>query len=166
MAKANDGQIGGTHYRPGVKLMHWDVVDKYCGYLEGYGSKYIMRWRVSPTPLKDIQKSIHIFTKILECYDLENRGLRDNNEGGVGVPPSVLRDFYAENKVEHPVDRQILTGMLTWNSSDDLLTILASLQELLPKAKLLQERLARSHIDNTGQRNVRGYVHSEEEDGR
>ena len=187
---ANDMQVNGDHYRPGAKLQHWDLADRYLGYLDGYGSKYLMRWRKSPTPLSDIQKSIHIFTKLLERVLQEGRWPRRNNDGSFGVPPGVLRDFHNENKIEDTVDKLILSSMFTWQNSKDLQSIITLLQGLLPEATNLQRTRdgvaqdapradnatgrfgklraedARVRADKTGQDNVRGYVHSEEDDGR
>jgi len=143
----------------------------YCGYLEGYASKYLMRWRVSPTPLKDIEKSIHITTRLLERHLYEGRKARPNGED-FGIPKMLFVDFINENGITNATDQRILGLLGRWVHKGHLEEAIQRLNELLPAAKKLQEvRDAPSggedrRVDNTGQQNTRGYVHEEEDDGR
>lgn len=66
MAKANDTQVGGDHYRKFGDLQHWDVVKHFkLGYLEGCATKYIFRHR-DKNGAADIRKAIHYLEKLLE----------------------------------------------------------------------------------------------------
>jgi hypothetical protein len=103
---ANDRQIGGTHYQS--PYQHWDMMDDYnIAYLEGYASKYLVRWRKSPKPIQDLEKSLHICEKILERYQ---QGRRRNYSSK--IPLSVMDKFISVNDVEP--ERTPLQFLLCW----------------------------------------------------
>jgi len=65
MAKANDMQVGGQHYR-GVKIQHWDIVDMHrLDYFQGQITKYVMRWR-DKGGMQDLLKAQHFLAKYIE----------------------------------------------------------------------------------------------------
>ena len=63
-------QVGGSHYERqgavcphcGGKVQHWDLFASEP-YLEGYASKYLMRWR-EKGGIQDLDKAISIIQKI------------------------------------------------------------------------------------------------------
>jgi len=68
VARANDTQIGGTHYKKKKEIQHWD----YCAdmpYLEARCIAYIDRhW--DKNGIQDLEKALHFIQKILETrYD-------------------------------------------------------------------------------------------------
>lgn len=75
MARANDKQIGGHHYK-GRKIEPWD----YClannlGYLESSGIKYITRWK-DKGGIADIEKAIHYLEKLVEWTKDQEKSTR------------------------------------------------------------------------------------------
>ena len=65
MSKANEKQVGGSHYGGGA-LQHWDVVDKFkLDYFQGQITKYVMRWK-DKNGLEDLKKARHFLDKYIE----------------------------------------------------------------------------------------------------
>lgn len=69
--KANDIQIGGTHYKQ-HNLEPWDAItswekDGAIGYLEGNAIKYIVRHK-SKGKKADLEKAIHYLQKYIEIH--------------------------------------------------------------------------------------------------
>jgi hypothetical protein len=72
-------QVGGTHYaRPGAVcphcgqgIQHWDLFASEP-YLEGYASKYLMRWR-EKGGIEDLEKAISIIQKIIAIEKLRTK---------------------------------------------------------------------------------------------
>lgn len=63
-ADPNSRQVGGDHYARGGKLQHWDLIENYgIGYLEGYATKYILRWR-DKNGVEDLRKADHCVEKL------------------------------------------------------------------------------------------------------
>lgn len=136
--KANDYQVGGTHYSKGGALQHWDFIEDHgFGYLEGYATKYIMRWRVSPTPYKDLNKSRHVIVKLKEKFHEKGR----INRGF--VTDDQLEEFFAANGLTEPLDKTILTCVFKWLSDTQLDAAVNAIDQLLPMAK--QKQLEREH---------------------
>lgn len=64
MSKANETQVGGSHYRN--EYQHWDlVVDLGLGYYEGQVTKYVTR-HTKKNGLQDLQKASHFLDKLME----------------------------------------------------------------------------------------------------
>jgi len=63
--KANDKQVGGSHYA--VKAIQpWDyIVANNLGYLEGNIVKYISRWK-DKNGVQDLKKAQHYLQKLIE----------------------------------------------------------------------------------------------------
>lgn len=66
--KANDEQTGGTHYGL-TEWQHWDWVAENCGpgYLVGYATKYIIRWK-RKGGAEDLKKAGHTLRKLRELH--------------------------------------------------------------------------------------------------
>ena len=57
-------QVGGDHYRGDYQ--HWDwCVDHRLGYLEGYATKYLPRWRLKGG-VEDLRKCRSVVEKMME----------------------------------------------------------------------------------------------------
>jgi len=76
MSKANEKQVGGTHYKNNVLPDHWDVVRLLnWDYFLGNATKYL--WRLgkkdkSPEgQLQDLEKAIHYLEKKREIMKAE-----------------------------------------------------------------------------------------------
>lgn len=110
--RANDRQVGGEHYRKsGRRWTHWDVVERHgVGYLEGYATKYIDRWR-DKGGVQDLEKADHCVQKLLELYDESVRLPR-----GI-VPVSVLAEFNRDRPV---VEAGLMHLLLRWESRGHL----------------------------------------------
>jgi hypothetical protein len=68
MGKANENQVGGSHYKTSYE--HWDlVVWTDMGYLEGCSTKYVTRWR-KKDGVKDLLKALHYLNKLIESYSI------------------------------------------------------------------------------------------------
>lgn len=79
MTKANDLQVGGTHYKD-VDIEPWDVVDTWpltqrIGYYRGCALKYVMRMGTKDDPLVEVQKGEHLLKKLAEVI-AEDRAQR------------------------------------------------------------------------------------------
>jgi len=65
VAKANDRQVGGNHYK-GMGVEHWDVAWKmHMDYFQGQITKYVTRWR-DKDGIPDLEKGFHFYEKYLE----------------------------------------------------------------------------------------------------
>lgn len=63
-SKANQKQIGGTHYKTSIEP--WDAIVSWeLGYLDGNVVKYVARWR-RKGGLADLKKAQHYLEKLIE----------------------------------------------------------------------------------------------------
>jgi len=63
--KANEHQVGGTHYASN-SIQPWDyIIANNLGYLEGNIVKYTTRWR-QKGGIDDLRKVIHYAEKLIE----------------------------------------------------------------------------------------------------
>jgi Protein of unknwon function (DUF3310) len=73
--KANDTQIGGTHYQK-LPIQPWDYIHANdLGFLEGNVVKYVTRWR-DKDGLQDLLKAKQCLEKLieLETEDRKRKG--------------------------------------------------------------------------------------------
>lgn len=64
--KANERQVGGTHYATDGGLQHWDVVAAFnLDYFQGQITKYVMRWKLKGG-FEDLKKAEHFLEKYIE----------------------------------------------------------------------------------------------------
>jgi hypothetical protein len=62
---ANEGQIGGTHYKK-LTIQPWDyILLNSIGYCEGSAIKYLSRWR-DKGGIQDLYKAKHFIDKLIE----------------------------------------------------------------------------------------------------
>src|SRR2546421_213828 len=72
--KANERQIGGTHYQYKSKSgqEHWDVVyDFDLDYFQGQITKYVMRWK-NKGGVQDLEKAMHYLEKYMNFKTLRH----------------------------------------------------------------------------------------------
>jgi hypothetical protein len=68
--RANDVQVGGSHYKDNA-IQPWDyIVANNLGYLEGNVVKYITRWR-QKGGVDDLRKVVHYAEKLIEVATKE-----------------------------------------------------------------------------------------------
>lgn len=80
-ARANDHQIGGSHYKD-YKYETWDVIlDWNLGYLDGNAVKYLSRWRLKGG-LQDLKKARHYIDKLIET-ELERARANGSDHPGL-----------------------------------------------------------------------------------
>jgi hypothetical protein len=62
---ANEGQIGGNHYKK-LTIQPWDyILANNIGYCEGSAIKYLSRWR-DKGGIQDLYKAKHFIDKLIE----------------------------------------------------------------------------------------------------
>lgn len=117
-------QVGGTHYQ--ADYMHWDwVEDNGLGYLEGYATKYITRWRKSQTPLKDLKKARSCVMKLVDLHTNKGR----NNRGHAGM--ASFNRFCHANQLTSPEDIGICFGLALWQDTRMLYATLELINTLI-----------------------------------
>jgi hypothetical protein len=63
--KADDMQVGGSHYKD-KSIQPWDyIIANDLGYLEGNVVKYVSRWK-NKNGIEDLKKAQHYLAKLLE----------------------------------------------------------------------------------------------------
>jgi hypothetical protein len=63
--RADDTQIGGSHYKDKT-IQPWDyIIANDLGYLEGNVVKYISRWK-NKNGIEDLKKAQHYLSKLIE----------------------------------------------------------------------------------------------------
>lgn len=72
--KANDRQVGGSHYKmPGAEE-HWDRVHRLgLDYFQGQITKYVERWKIK-NGLEDLEKALHFLEKYIELQKKQQAG--------------------------------------------------------------------------------------------
>lgn len=158
-ASANELQVGGSHYKvqPGKDnaFQHWNVFDEYCGYMEGYASKYVVRWRTAGKPVQDLTKSLHIVQRLIERNEHEGRHPRmhvTKTRFVFGMPANVMSKFLEASGVVNELDRQILIKLGCWVDSSDLRIAMDHLKILLSgEAKMLQAKIDANKTPMRGQ---------------
>jgi hypothetical protein len=74
VAKANENQVGGQHYK-GKAIQPWDfIAANELGYFEGNIVKYVSRWR-DKGGVDDLRKARHYLDKLIELQ----LNLKDNS---------------------------------------------------------------------------------------
>jgi hypothetical protein len=117
---ANDRQVGGTHYK--AKVEHWDLCcDYHVGYLESYSTKYLTRWRKSPKPLMDLDKTMHILEKLLEK-------IQSGHHRKHHIPYEATENFIIANDLEQ--DKELFYWIFSWYHEDDITNALKKVQQM------------------------------------
>jgi hypothetical protein len=70
--KANETQVGGTHYKSKA-IQPWDyIISNNLGYLEGNIVKYVSRWKEKGGQ-QDLRKARHYLDKLIEASYLDEK---------------------------------------------------------------------------------------------
>lgn len=145
MSEANSKQIGGTHYLTGDGgIAHWDFCTiVQADYLQGYASKYIMRWRKMPKEksLQDLNKVRHIVEKMLELRSVgwvrrivvALAGGHAAYRNNCYATREQLAAFVDSNDMPEE-DGAVIYGIFLWNKPDDLQRVLNILDGLIEEA--------------------------------
>lgn len=110
--RANNRQVGGTHYQQ-QPYQHWDFVnDTKLPYMEAQIVKYVSRWRAK-NGVQDLQKAIHFLDKLVEQH--ANIHFQEY--------PSHRREkvqaFCAANQLPE-LESQAVHAVSLWSSTSDL----------------------------------------------
>lgn len=101
--KANERQIGGTHYKKGTGLQHWDLVALFeWDYFQAQIIKYVMRWK-DKGGIQDLEKSMHVTAKYIEIIKLRERG---------SLSIEILREALKELGLEDEARRVIIETLV------------------------------------------------------
>lgn len=94
MSKANEHQVGGSHYKSPGLPEHWDLVAMFgWDYFQGQITKYVMRWR-KKNGIEDLKKARHYLDKYIE---VEEKRIADeiqcnvDGDGPLGSHPGTWR---------------------------------------------------------------------------
>jgi hypothetical protein len=159
---ANERQVGGSHYSQAGRYQHWDFIEDHgLGYLEGYASKYLIRWDKKGTPVQDLEKSLHTTEKLLE---LCRSGKRRNRAHTIPTLESIGL-FCAANKVNDDLTHSAIQYLFVWRSELDLEIAAARIKALLeeqPSEQLKREYDKDGKKTRTEQERPFGYDHKEE----
>lgn len=142
MSSANEIQVGGSHYKGGA-IQHWDfVICTGADYLQGYSSKYIMRWRKMPKEkgLEDLTKSAHIVSKMHELATTNGNiscGIAALNRyiNYATITGEMIGDFCKANDIAAYLDREILSLIFRWSQPVDLKLAAQRIHELIERHK-------------------------------
>lgn len=143
MSKANEIQVGGTHYRNGFQ--HWDLVAKYhLGYFEGQVSKYITRHR-SKNGKQDVEKALHFLNKMIEVAQVpvipwwkifvrETWYYPQHDT----VPNSVVASYARHNKLQYE-EHVVVDCLCNWEQVNDLFIARGYILDILDDYKEIEE---------------------------
>lgn len=90
MSKANEVQVGGSHYHAnGKQIQHWDIVAMHdLDYFQGQITKYVMRWKMK-NGLQDLQKAAHFLQKYIELNTLQSVDPPSSQAAGVVLDDTI-----------------------------------------------------------------------------
>jgi hypothetical protein len=120
---SNTPQVGGNHYAKGGDFQHWDLIERYgIGYLEGYATKYILRWR-DKNGVEDLKKALHCVEKLISLREERVRFTRGE------VPREVWEPFFTSYPMGLPEQRCFVVLCGSWNLDElrDVAEILTTL---------------------------------------
>lgn len=71
--KANDTQVGGSHYK-NMRVEPWDIVDSWSleqaiGFYRGNAVKYMMRMGTKDERVQELKKARHYLDKLIEILE-------------------------------------------------------------------------------------------------
>jgi hypothetical protein len=122
MNKANDIQVGGTHYRNDDQ--HWDLAAELeLGYFEGQITKYITRHRFKKG-LEDALKAKHFVTKL---YELAEAGKHPQS---TGAHPARIVEYALNNKLSD-AEMSIVYFAVNWSNPDNLVVLASHVEALI-----------------------------------
>lgn len=115
MAKANDRQVGGGHYKKGGEE-HWDRMWRLHGrgYFVGCITKYVERYH-EKNGVQDLEKAIHFIEKLIEL-ETDAAGCRTEADGSCTGKSDCMHsplDEVSSVDVQQEVKNQIAAGFRT-----------------------------------------------------
>jgi hypothetical protein len=166
MTKANDYQVGGDHYSQAGRYQHWDFIEDHgIGYLEGYATKYLVRWDKKGMPVQDLEKSQHIVAKLIE---LTEAGRRKNRASMVPTVESIGL-FCSANKVKDEHTAKAIELLFRWRTLADIEEALHHVRYVLeeqPSQRVKRDYDKGGRKPATEQEHPFGYDAKEEENVR
>lgn len=137
MTDPNNYQIGGNHYNSSYQ--HWDFAVRVgMSYLEGYASKYLVRWRQKEgiEGIQDLEKALHAVQK-LHSVMYEVVAFRGSARFSQQWIYHEVSKFVLANDLPNEEARVILY-LAKWSSEEDLIKAEDILKDMFEKAKLEQ----------------------------
>lgn len=150
MSSADNIQHGGSHYKEGGELQHWNMAAANgLGYFESAATKYVTRWR-KKAGLLDLEKAGHYHDKLLElaylgaaCPVQTHRPLIELGLGA-GLRRRVLdrvdMGAYAKANGLNELEDRYCRLVVEWSDT-------ASLDTLEEAREVLRELLEGAHAD-------------------
>jgi hypothetical protein len=142
--KANESQIGGTHYK--TQYEHWDLaVAIPLGYLEGCATKYVCRWR-KKGGIQDLIKAMHYLEKLIEVTSYPIHRNLSLSE----IDVEVFR-FVDVNNL-NVLEGEFIHTLCTYREPVDLLVALDCLREIIGnvQAEMLQFKKELEELNRPG----------------
>lgn len=119
--KANDSQVGGSHYRAmGDKIQHWDLTTMYQWDPFQYQiTKYVMRWKdkhaTHTERLQDLKKARHFIDKYIEeAEKWDPRGADALKGPGPGEVIHLSPGDHINHEALHPSDPGFIEINTDW----------------------------------------------------
>lgn len=108
--KADETQVGGSHYNS-TAVQHWNMAaDLNLGYFEGQISKYMDRWK-RKNGLQDLRKAQHFLAKLIEVYEAQKT--KEIYSLTITKVIDVLERYTNSNQFDdHQI--QIICNVCTW----------------------------------------------------
>jgi len=121
--KANDKQVGGTHYRN--NFQHWDLAAELgLGYFEGQITKYLTRHRFKKGK-EDAEKALHFTEKLLELAQAGQQPMIDAR-----ITEHRMLQYVEANELV-PLEMACLMRALDWYVPQDLSNLVQLIQRLI-----------------------------------
>lgn len=122
MSLVDKVQIGGSHYKEGGTLQHWNMAAANgLGYLESASTKYVTRWR-KKAGLLDLEKAGHYHDKLMELAAVGAAcpvQTHVRREGIAGIL-RVDMDSYADANGLGFLEREYCRLVVDWSDTGDL----------------------------------------------
>jgi hypothetical protein len=163
MTKANEYQVGGDHYSQAGRYQHWDFIEDHgIGYLEGYATKYLVRWDKKGMPIQDLEKAQHITAKLIEL----SVGARRNRAHSIPTTESVGL-FCSANRVKDEHIAKAIELLFIWINVKDLEEALSHVTYVLeaqPARRIRREYDAGGKKSRTEQDRPFGYEYENKDE--
>ena len=116
MTKANQRQVGGTHYK--TEYEHWDFAI-WCdmGPMEYAASKHVTRWR-KKDGIKDLKKAMHYIDKLVESYDIYDLHYTHTSQAREKVREETHKFAVANDLTE--LEEKFIYWLVTFESREEL----------------------------------------------
>lgn len=124
--RANEHQVGGSHYKNAAGVQHWDLALKLnLPYLEACSTKYVTRWR-KKDGLRDLQKSLHYLNKLEEYRSEHLHTLPKRDPFEIPIIQDQVAEMARANGL-NALERAYIERLCVWAELEEL----AAARELL-----------------------------------